>query len=232
MAGARAAAVSQRTHQADRALCPGRGAGHDRAPARTEAAGSSRPDGGGGEPRRRQRQHRGRRDHCRAAGRLYAPRRRHHAALRQPAVRQPAVLRSAEGFRADRGAGAHAAVSCGERGHDDQDAPGVHRSCQGASRPAQLRLGGDRQHASSDHGGDEVGAASRHHSHTLSGTSQAVPALLGNHVQVLWASYPNLKAGVEGGRIRLLANNGLAARRCCPSFRRWPISLRASTWSA
>ncbi len=27
------------------------------------------------------------------------------------------------------------------------------------------------------------------------GTSQAVPALLGGHVQVLWASYPNLKAG-------------------------------------
>jgi tripartite-type tricarboxylate transporter receptor subunit TctC len=41
------------------------------------------------------------------------------------------------------------------------------------------------------------------------GTSQAVPALLGNHVQVLWASYPNLKAGVEGGQIRLLATNGL-----------------------
>lgn len=41
------------------------------------------------------------------------------------------------------------------------------------------------------------------------GTSQAVPALLGNHVQVLWAAYPNLKAGVEAGKIRLLANNGL-----------------------
>jgi tripartite-type tricarboxylate transporter receptor subunit TctC len=41
------------------------------------------------------------------------------------------------------------------------------------------------------------------------GTSQAVPALLGGHVQVLWASYPNLKAGVEAGHIRLLANNGL-----------------------
>jgi tripartite-type tricarboxylate transporter receptor subunit TctC len=40
------------------------------------------------------------------------------------------------------------------------------------------------------------------------GTSQAVPALLGGHVQVLWASYPNLKAGVEAGHIRLLANNG------------------------
>jgi tripartite-type tricarboxylate transporter receptor subunit TctC len=41
------------------------------------------------------------------------------------------------------------------------------------------------------------------------GTSQAVPALLGGHVKVLWASYPNLKAGVESGRIRLLATNGL-----------------------
>src|SRR5258708_7853591 len=39
------------------------------------------------------------------------------------------------------------------------------------------------------------------------GTSQAVPALLGGHVQVLWASYPNLKAGVEGGLITLLANH-------------------------
>jgi Tripartite tricarboxylate transporter family receptor len=29
------------------------------------------------------------------------------------------------------------------------------------------------------------------------GTSQAVPALLRNHVRVLWASYPNLKAGVR-----------------------------------
>jgi tripartite-type tricarboxylate transporter receptor subunit TctC len=40
------------------------------------------------------------------------------------------------------------------------------------------------------------------------GTSQAVPALLGNHVQVLWASYPNPKAAVESGKTRLLANNG------------------------
>ena len=50
------------------------------------------------------------------------------------------------------------------------------------------------------------------------GTSQAVPALLGNHVQVLWASYPNLKAGVEGGRIRLLANNGLGRSPLLPEL--------------
>jgi tripartite-type tricarboxylate transporter receptor subunit TctC len=50
------------------------------------------------------------------------------------------------------------------------------------------------------------------------GTSQAVPALLGNHVQVLWASYPNLKAGVEGGNIRLLANNGLGRSPLLPEL--------------
>lgn len=50
------------------------------------------------------------------------------------------------------------------------------------------------------------------------GTSQAVPALLGNHVQVLWASYPNLKAGVEGGKIRLLATNGLGRSPLLPEL--------------
>ena len=50
------------------------------------------------------------------------------------------------------------------------------------------------------------------------GTSQAVPALLGGHVQVLWASYPNLKAGVEGGLIKLLANNGLGRSPLLPEL--------------
>jgi tripartite-type tricarboxylate transporter receptor subunit TctC len=50
------------------------------------------------------------------------------------------------------------------------------------------------------------------------GTSQAVPALLGGHVQVLWASYPNLKAGVEAGKIRLLANNGLGRSPLLPEL--------------
>jgi tripartite-type tricarboxylate transporter receptor subunit TctC len=50
------------------------------------------------------------------------------------------------------------------------------------------------------------------------GTSQAVPALLGGHVQVLWASYPNLKAGVEGGLIRLLANNGAGRSPLLPEL--------------
>jgi tripartite-type tricarboxylate transporter receptor subunit TctC len=50
------------------------------------------------------------------------------------------------------------------------------------------------------------------------GTSQAVPALLGNHVQALWASYPNLQAGVDSGRIRLLANNGLGRSPLLPEL--------------
>jgi tripartite-type tricarboxylate transporter receptor subunit TctC len=50
------------------------------------------------------------------------------------------------------------------------------------------------------------------------GTSQAVPALLGGQVQLLWASYPNLKAGVESGKIRLLANNGLGHSPLLPEL--------------
>jgi tripartite-type tricarboxylate transporter receptor subunit TctC len=50
------------------------------------------------------------------------------------------------------------------------------------------------------------------------GTSQAVPALLGGHIQVLWASYPNLKAAVEGGRIKLLANNGAGRSPLLPEL--------------
>jgi tripartite-type tricarboxylate transporter receptor subunit TctC len=62
------------------------------------------------------------------------------------------------------------------------------------------------------------------------GTSQAVPALLGGHIQVLWASYPNLKAAVEGNRIKLLANNGRTVRPCCRNCRRSPTSFRVSIW--
>ena len=40
------------------------------------------------------------------------------------------------------------------------------------------------------------------------GTGEAVPALLGNHVQALWAAYPSLKGSVERRDVRLLAHNG------------------------
>jgi tripartite-type tricarboxylate transporter receptor subunit TctC len=40
------------------------------------------------------------------------------------------------------------------------------------------------------------------------GTGQSVPALLGGHVQVLFAAYPSIAGAVEGKTIKLLAQNG------------------------
>ena len=40
------------------------------------------------------------------------------------------------------------------------------------------------------------------------GTGQSVPALLGNHVQVLFAAYPSLAGAVESKKVKLLAQNG------------------------
>src|SRR5262245_7119605 len=40
------------------------------------------------------------------------------------------------------------------------------------------------------------------------GTGQSVPALLGGHVQVLFAAYPSIAGAVESKTIRLLAQNG------------------------
>ena len=41
------------------------------------------------------------------------------------------------------------------------------------------------------------------------GTGEAVPALLGGHIDVLFSAYPSLSGAAEGGRVRLLATNGL-----------------------
>ncbi len=41
------------------------------------------------------------------------------------------------------------------------------------------------------------------------GTGEAVPALLGGHIDVLFSAYPSLSGAAEGGRLRLLATNGL-----------------------
>ena len=43
------------------------------------------------------------------------------------------------------------------------------------------------------------------------GTGQAVPALIGGQVDVLWSAYPSLAGFVKEGRVKLLANN--AAQR-------------------
>jgi tripartite-type tricarboxylate transporter receptor subunit TctC len=40
------------------------------------------------------------------------------------------------------------------------------------------------------------------------GTGQSVPALLGGHVQVIFAAYPSIAGAVDGKKIRLLAQNG------------------------
>ena len=40
------------------------------------------------------------------------------------------------------------------------------------------------------------------------GTGQSVPALLGNHVQVLFSAYPSLAAALADKRVKLLATNG------------------------
>jgi tripartite-type tricarboxylate transporter receptor subunit TctC len=50
------------------------------------------------------------------------------------------------------------------------------------------------------------------------GTGEAVPALLGNHVQALWAAYPSLKGAVERGDVRLLAHNGLGHSPLLPEL--------------
>jgi tripartite-type tricarboxylate transporter receptor subunit TctC len=40
------------------------------------------------------------------------------------------------------------------------------------------------------------------------GTGQSVPALLGGHVQVLFAAYPSLVGAAESKKVKLLAQNG------------------------
>jgi tripartite-type tricarboxylate transporter receptor subunit TctC len=41
------------------------------------------------------------------------------------------------------------------------------------------------------------------------GTGEAVPALLGGHIDALFSAYPSLSGAAEGGQLRLLATNGL-----------------------
>jgi tripartite-type tricarboxylate transporter receptor subunit TctC len=41
------------------------------------------------------------------------------------------------------------------------------------------------------------------------GTGQSVPALLGGHVEVAFSAYPSLAGAVQGGKVKLLATNGL-----------------------
>ena len=50
------------------------------------------------------------------------------------------------------------------------------------------------------------------------GTGEAVPALLGGHIDVLFSAYPSLSGAAEGGQLRLLATNGLQRAKQTPNL--------------
>ncbi len=50
------------------------------------------------------------------------------------------------------------------------------------------------------------------------GTGEAVPALLGGHIDVLFSAYPSLSGAAEGGQLRLLATNGLQRATQTPNL--------------
>jgi tripartite-type tricarboxylate transporter receptor subunit TctC len=48
------------------------------------------------------------------------------------------------------------------------------------------------------------------------GTGEAVPALLGGHIDVLFSAYPSLSGAAEAGQVKLLATNGLERSKQAP----------------
>jgi tripartite-type tricarboxylate transporter receptor subunit TctC len=50
------------------------------------------------------------------------------------------------------------------------------------------------------------------------GTGEAVPALLGGHIDLLFSAYPSLAGAAEGGKVRLLATNGLKRSTQAPNL--------------
>jgi len=50
------------------------------------------------------------------------------------------------------------------------------------------------------------------------GTGEAVPALLGGHIELLFSAYPSLAGAAESGRVKLLASNGLQRSRQAPDL--------------
>ena len=228
--GRRPGGLPEPGHPHRRALRAGRRARYGRPLPGAAAAGPGRPVGRGREPRRRQWQRRGRRDHLGAGGWLYADGYRQRDAVGQSHVPHPAVLQPAEGFRPGRAAGARADLSRRAFGRAGRDAAGVHRLREGAARPGQLRLVGRRQHAPSHHGGDEVGAAPADDPHSLSrhrpvGAGAARRSRAG---AVLGLSVAQGRGRDQPRQItRHQRRAALAARpRAC---RRWPRSFRAST---
>jgi len=50
------------------------------------------------------------------------------------------------------------------------------------------------------------------------GTGEAVPALLGGHIELLFSAYPSLAGAAEGGQVKLLASNGLERSKQAPNL--------------
>ena len=50
------------------------------------------------------------------------------------------------------------------------------------------------------------------------GTGEAVPALLGGHIDLLFSAYPSLAGAAEGGQVELLATNGSERSKQAPNL--------------
>jgi tripartite-type tricarboxylate transporter receptor subunit TctC len=50
------------------------------------------------------------------------------------------------------------------------------------------------------------------------GTGEAVPALLGGHIELLFSAYPSLAGAAESGQVKLLASNGLQRSKQAPDL--------------
>jgi tripartite-type tricarboxylate transporter receptor subunit TctC len=50
------------------------------------------------------------------------------------------------------------------------------------------------------------------------GTGEAVPALLGGHIELLFSAYPSLAGAAESGQLKLLASNGLQRSKQAPDL--------------
>ena len=54
------------------------------------------------------------------------------------------------------------------------------------------------------------------------GTAPAINALMGGHVQAVWADYPTVVSQLKGGTLRALVTTSPQARStCCPACRSW-----------
>ena len=87
------------------------------------------------------------------------------------------------------------------------------------SRPAQLRLGGDRQHASPHHGGDEVGAAiSTSPTCHIAGPARRCRRCSAITCRCCGRPIPISRPASKAARSGCWPTTGSAVRRCCRSL--------------